>query len=107
MKFVCIVVCSLLVVAQADALEVSQLPELRKTVIEMCRGGTTSGSSSRFEVIGNAQGSVVVLKGLAKGGADAKVQFTKEEWDGIKVLQNPDTYSQCVTSTLDALLKKL
>ena len=91
----------------AHALDIAQLRELRITVLEMCRGGTIAGSSSKYDVQANAQGSLVVLKGVGEAGADAKVQLSKEQWEGIRALANPENYSKCVKDTLDTLVGAL
>jgi hypothetical protein len=91
----------------ASALDMAQLRELRTAVLEMCRGGTVSGSSSRFEVQVNAKGNLVILKGVGEAGADAKVQLSKEQWTGIQALANPEHYSECVTHTVDTLTREL
>lgn len=100
-------IMSILFGSLAYALDQAQLKELRTAVLEMCRGGSIEGESSRINVVGSATGKIVVVKGLLEGGADAKVELSKEEWDGIKALANPTDYNACVTQTLAILVPAL
>jgi len=89
------------------ALNTQQLQYLQRAVLEMCRGGNIEGNLSKISVTTSAKGKIVVIKGMLEGGLDASAEVTKEQWDGIKVLANPDNYSQCVESTLNLLVPKL
>lgn len=91
----------------SHALDSNQLRDLRESVLMMCRGGTLSGRNSKLEVVANAQGKLVVLKGLGEAGADAKVQLSQAEWDGIQANATSENYATCVTTTLELLLKKM
>jgi hypothetical protein len=93
--------------APAQALDSEQLAYLQRAVIEMCRGGTTEGSSSKINFIASGEARLIVVKGLAEGGGDDKIEVSKEEWDGIKALANPDGYTRCVESTLNLLISKI
>lgn len=96
-----------LIAAGSQALTIAQLTELRTAVLEMCRGGTIIGESSRINVNVSGEGKIVVIKGLLEGGADARVEITNEQWTGIQALINPETYTQCVTETLGIVVPAL
>ena len=102
-----IVALSFVAHPSAFALDASQLRELRTNVIEMCRGGTITGEGSKINVVASAEGKIVIIKKLMEGGADAKVDLTNEQWNGIKVLINPDTYTQCATEAMRLFLPAL
>ena len=91
----------------ASALDSAQLQKLRIEVIQFCRGGTIEGKSSKIAVTASAKGRIVVIKNLLEGGGDAKVEITDEQWNGMKALVNPDTYTKCVESTLNILVPEL
>jgi len=104
---VCVLIVGTLATSLATALNTGQLVYLQSAVLEMCRGGTIEGKSSKINVKASVQGQLVVIKKLLEGGADAEVEITKEEWDGIKALANPEDYSKCVEATLNLLVPRL
>lgn len=89
------------------ALSMEQIVKLNEQVLIICRGGTIIGNSSTKAISGTVSGKVVVIKGLMQGGADARIELTDKEWEGIKALSNPETYNKCVDSTLDKFIKVL
>ncbi|BAM88589.1 ankyrin repeat domain-containing protein [Bradyrhizobium oligotrophicum S58] len=93
--------------AEASTLTSTELFKLRSAIIEMCRGGTIEGRSSKIAVEATAKGTIVVIKGLLEGGGDAKAELKKEQWSGIAALANPEGYSQCVQKSLDILVPSL
>ena len=93
--------------ANATALDATQLQKLQNAVIEMCRGGTVEGNSSKIDITASAQGKIIVIKNLMEGGGDATAAITNEQWEGIKALANPEGYSKCVENTLKILVPAL
>ena len=102
-----LITLSLIYSTNAAALDATQLHKLQNAVIEMCRGGTVEGNSSKINVTASAQGKIIVIKNLMEGKGDAKVAVTNEQWEGIKALANPEGYSKCVESTLSILVPAL
>lgn len=102
-----LITLSLIYTTNTVALDATQLDQLQNAVIEMCRGGTIGGDSSKIKVTAAAQGKIIVIKNLMEGKGDAKVAVTNEQWEGIKALANPEGYSKCVESTLSILVPAL
>jgi hypothetical protein len=91
----------------AFAMDTTTLFKLRSAVIEMCRGGTIQGKTSKINATASATGTVVVIKNLLEGGGDAKAEITNEQWNGIQALINPTDYTKCVESSLNILVPAL
>lgn len=85
-----------LVVMPVQALTPAEFQTLQTAVVEICRGGTTSGNLTRTEVRG--QRRLLTVNGLFESGSDAEVTLTTEQWDGIQTLIiDSQDYVQCAT----------
>jgi exonuclease VII small subunit len=65
---------------------IDSLAESARIVKELCRGGNTKGSSYELEVDGSGKIHAIILKKLLDAGLDGRVEFSKQEWDGLKPL---------------------
>jgi len=84
-----------------------ELKIVKNSVLSLCRGGDLSGSNTSILVSGTGGVTTVLLKQLADIGVEGKIEFTKNEWDGIKpLLSNPDTYVDCIIKVTPMFLEK-
>ncbi|MGB0660533.1 MAG: hypothetical protein ACPGNV_10165 [Mangrovicoccus sp.] len=82
-------------------------------VKELCSmGSSESGSASRLEVAGQANGEVKV-KLIGSVGLAGEVTLTEEEWDGVQQVTKPDQLAEndgrraCVTALTPQFLAKM
>jgi hypothetical protein len=90
----------------AAAISDEQLKLLNSSVIEMCRGGTMTGSKTHIEA--RAKQSIITVKDdpMSKIGVD--LILSTDEWNGLQVLINdPTQYNECVQYTMDLLVPML
>ena len=85
-----------------QSLSPTELGALRTEVIEMCRGGTSSGFT--IETQTNIEQSNITFNRVLDAGRAVTIVVNKSEWQGIKALaSDPQKYSECVKVALETL----
>jgi hypothetical protein len=83
---------------------------LREEILKICQNPNEVGTYLKIEGDGKGEVSVGIVKLLGKAGAEAKGNFTKEEWAGVrKVLdQNSENnnFRACVVQLTPLLIDK-
>jgi len=79
---------------------------LKSAVIELCRGGTISGSITRIQLTGGS--NVLRVRGILEDGMPVDIEIESQQWNGIEALiGDPNRYGQCVQYTLNIVVPAL
>jgi len=81
-----------------------ELHSLRTAIIEMCRGGTLTGSGVHVDA--KTKKNIVTISGLLEDKTE--VTLKADEWNGIQAfIQNPNKYTECTEYALGLLVPVL
>ncbi|MDX8355552.1 hypothetical protein [Cognatiyoonia sp. IB215182] len=78
------------------------IEQMVTAINQMCSGGSESGEFENVTVSGSGDVRLLKIGNIANIGADATLEVTNEEWDGIRPLSDRTQTSQieCVVGLL-------